>query len=245
MTINKLTPTTIDNVVHPGKHKIPRYIYHLTTKSAYEKMQKDRLIMPSEDYFFGDGIFAVELSNLFKRWKQPQKDWGAISLLEKLVQYVSKGKENLCILKIPTKELDRKLLVIRSQNLLFSLTSDTFCKKHNRKDISELVAGQISNGDSPEGSLLFALEKYLPKMADHLEFGVPAKFSKLYKQRKEAIEYIYPNPIPVNCTQKIGEVNITELKKSQNYDILKPLRSIFVQLLKGTPEEKNAQLLDC
>ena len=45
--------------------------------------------------------------------------------------------------------------------------------------------------------------------------------------------------------EKIGEVNIKELRKTAKYDPVRPMRSIFTELLKGTPEVKGAELLTC
>ena len=49
----------------------------------------------------------------------------------------------------------------------------------------------------------------------------------------------------IDICEKIGEINIGELRKSTEYDPIKPMRSIFSALLKGTPEEKGALLLNC
>ena len=45
--------------------------------------------------------------------------------------------------------------------------------------------------------------------------------------------------------KKIGEVNIAELRKTPEYDPVRPMRSIFTNLLKGTPQVKGAELLTC
>ena len=50
-----------------GKHKVPRFIYHMTNKTNYESMLRDGFIKTSPDVTLGRGVFATELTNLFKR----------------------------------------------------------------------------------------------------------------------------------------------------------------------------------
>ena len=75
--------------------------------------------------------------------------------------------------------------------------------------------------------------------------GAPVNESKLYTKRKQAIEYVYKDNIPITDAEKIGELNIAALRSSTEYDPTKPMRSIFTALLKGTPEVKGAELLNC
>jgi len=234
----------IQNIVttqHPGKHKIPRYIYHLTPQTAYESMLKDGVIKPAQDEFFGEGIFTFELENLFKCW-QKSNSWTFENLIERLLDYVSHGKP-ICLLKIPTKNLCIDNLVIRSQNRLFGWSRT--CDKKTSQQIDNFSMQLIKKGNSIEGSQMLALEKFLPNIADHIEFGVPAVLSTLYKQRKEAIEYIYSDDIPITDVKKIGEINIAEFRQTSDFDITHPIKSIFTKLLHGTQEEKAVKQLDC
>ena len=57
-----------------GKHKVPRFIYHMTNKTNYESMLRDGFIKTSPDVTLGRGVFATELTNLFKRWRL-NKSW--------------------------------------------------------------------------------------------------------------------------------------------------------------------------
>ena len=53
-----------------GKHKIPRFIYHITSRDNYEKILQSRYLKLSEaDNFSGSGIFMLELEKFFKPWK--------------------------------------------------------------------------------------------------------------------------------------------------------------------------------
>ena len=228
-----------------GKHKIPRFIYHMTNKSNYQSMLCDGIIKTSQDGLLGNGVFTTELTNLFKRWRKC-KSWRSKSLQEQLLRQVAKGKDEIVILKIPTSKLDSDKLVIRSQNKLFSWT---FSDK--AKDAFEQIAQRVYNEALPNGWLNKVREilkdiitkQESKKYAEHLTTGTPAKMSGLYKQRKEALEYVYLDNIPMSKVEKIGEVNIAELRKTSEYDPIRPMRSIFTNLLKGTPEVKGAELL--
>ena len=70
----------------------------------------------------------------------------------------------------------------------------------------------------------------------HLTFGELAKFSKLYKQRKEAIEYMYKDEIPFEYVEKIGETDISEYTKNGWKNLERNLQEIFKELLKNSPE---------
>lgn len=244
-----------------GKHKIPRYIYHLTNKQNYESILKDGVIIPSSDAFIGKAVFSTELTNLFKRW-QVHKAWGYDSLQDILIKQVAKGQDDIVILKIPTSKLNPNLLKIRSQQTLFNFYSSKSYEKFNTTGVMVVEKypefRKIAElNDFPKDALPAFLKFYkdfLTKIFSHmgennlgqmLMEGLPAKYSKLLKQRKKAIEYAYFDKIPVSDVEKIGEVNIAKLRKTADYDPVRPMRSIFTALLKGTPEEKGASLLKC
>ncbi len=228
-----------------GKHKIPRFIYHITNKSNYELMLKDGVIKTSKDKLFGDGVFTIELINLFKRWGK-NKFWGGRSLWEELIYQVAKGSDDLVILRIPTEKLNNDLLRVRSQNILFSWSTSLDCMAATVRAQSEfLKMPRETQGWMDKFFDIF--KKYLQpnSFGTHLLEGTPAKDSHLFKQRKEAIEYIYKDAIPIADTVKIGEVNIAQLRSTAEYDPAKPMRSIFIKLLEGTHEVKGAELLNC
>ncbi len=230
-----------------GKHKIPRFIYHMTNKANYESMLKDGVIKTTKEGLFGEGIFTTELTNLFKRWRN-HKSWGNDSLQEALIEQVAKGSDEIVILRIPTERLNHDLLKVRSQNTYFSWINSS-----KGSNILDNVVNEIKKmpkeGKGWMDKFINILKKHLSKnnkdIASHLTEGISAKDSHLFKQRKEAIEYIYQEKIPIAKTEKIGEVNIRELRKSVEYDPVRPIRSIFTSLLKGTPEIKGAELLNC
>ncbi len=211
-------------------------------------MLKDGFIKTSTDISIGEGVFATELTNLFKRWRQ-DKVWGSNSLQKMLIEQVAKGRDDIVIIKIPTQKLNHDSLKIRSQNILFNWTYSDKCYKMLENIEQELQKVAPDQTDW--------IRKFIPKVkqlifktepintATHLTKGAPAKESQLFARKKEAIEYIYKGNIPISNTEKIGEVNIAKLRSSSEYDPTKPMRSIFTALLKGTPEVKGAQLLNC
>jgi len=238
-------PLQAETTAKFGKHKIPRFIYHLTTKDAYDTMLKDGFIKTSIDNTMGKGIFMTDLNNLFKDWGR-NKAWGNDLLIGYLVDMVSIRNKDIVLLKIPTAKLDHDKLVIRSQKKLFewlwskkekiaySQLTD-FMKKNNIKkdeNYGEIAVNFLKK---------FLSENYSQEYAQHITGNTPAKFCHLYKQKHEAIEYAYKSDIDMSDVSKIGEINITQVTKAQDFDSKKPARSVFMKLLEGTPEIKAAE----
>lgn len=203
--------------------KIPRYIYHLTSNENYNSMLKDGFInkegMPR--LYIEKGIYTLELSNFFKFWGK-NKDWGYDNLQSMILRHIVKWiatsepeKSKLVILKIPTSKLDTQKLSIRSLNKLFNF---------------------VDNHDY----IIEASEE----LQTHLKGKTPATEAPLYKMRKEAIEYIYNENIPMKNVEQIGNiVNIPSLRKNPKF-ILNPAKFIMQALLSGTPEFKALKELN-
>lgn len=227
-----------------GKNGTPRYIYHMTTKSNYENMLKDGFIKVNDTEMAGDGICTAELSNLFKFWGK-NKDYGFIDLRHELINHIKKTIDsNIVMLRIPTSSLDTGKLILRSQNRTFRATNP------NEHDIlNEIVQqGVRNNPNKPCNGIASALDDYFTKIIEarkspHIYQGAPANQANMYNQRKEAVEYIYKDNIPIENAQNIGELNISEFKRTPQYDDSNPVKSIFTALLKGTPEGKGAEHL--
>ena len=118
----------------------------------------------------------------------------------------TEDKNKLVILKIPTDKLDAEKLFIRSENKFFE---QVLSKKRDTTDLQ-------------------------PHIKQNLEGNTPATKSKLYKNRKEAIEYIYKDDIPIEKAEQIGQIlNINTL----DYDKNNPVKSILQKILEGLPEE--------
>ena len=198
------------------------------------------------DKYMERGIFTFELDNLFRHWGV-SKSWNSDSLIEKLLRHLARKGEEITILRIPTEKLDPELLKIRSQNKFFEYQfSDDFANiatfALDKQDY--LKSKGVANSFTESFRLIFNEFENNPTIKKHMREGIPATQSTLYKQRKEAIEYIYQDYIPAENIEKIGEVNPEKLKLTGEYDILKPIKSIFRALLKGTPEAKHVERLN-
>lgn len=249
---------------------IPRFLYHLTNRANYESIMSSGVLRTSSDKFFGEGIFTAELTNLFKRWRR-SSDWGAANLQNDLLEQAAKDSSELVILKIPTEGLNVDNIRIRSQNRLFGGVDKYWKLKRQKIHENELLKAEYIDTEMRKLDRSILSEKGIQLMetkirlrADamfmepssgellsqipekqHMKVGSSIRERKLFQQRKEAIEYIYTEEIPTSQIEKIGEVNVDELRKTTEYDPLKPMRSIFSALLRGTPQEKGALLLNC
>jgi len=226
----------------PPSGTVPRFIYHMTNKDNYLKILKSGQLKPTSDDFMS-GVFMTDLENLFKHWTHDYA-WGSESLQFQLLRQCKKGKDDLIILKIPTSSLDCEKLVIRSQQRGFSYLEGNKDEliEFVRKD---LLRTEFEEKDAPN-MVLRSINRYLDKLRiqnNHLYTGRPARESKLFKQRKEAIEYVYTQPIKIDKVEKIGEVNVEKVKSTPEYDPMHPIRSIFSALLSGTPEAKGVKLI--
>lgn|SRR5574344_108506 len=211
-----------------GKHKIPRYLYHLTNEENYNSILADGKLKVSDKEFLS-GVFMFELPNFFKRWGFDES-WG-YNFKEKLMYRCLKHKDKLVILKIPTDKLDKTKLNVRVHD-------DLFRELNQAKSWIMKHVGEVNCFDD----LKKIYQKYHPE-AMHIFKGEPATEASRIKQRKKSIEYIYPESISSNNVEKIGEVNVIKFMFSDKYDLNYPMRSIFAELLKGTPEQNCTKLL--
>ncbi len=211
-----------NNTGFEGSKKIPRYIYHMTTKSKYESIMRDGFIkMSGSKLNVEKGVYAFDLCNFFNCWGK-HKDWGYEDLQRIILRHIVKwfssareGTSDLVIFKIPTANLDSEKLSIRSMNKLFKF-------EESGQKISELA----------------------PSLQKHLRGDTPAKEAPLYKMRKEALEFIYKDDIPVENCQRIGNiVNIATLRKDLAFGV-NPVKHIMQSLLSGTPEVNGTKLFN-
>lgn len=210
------------NNISFGRHKIPRHVYHFTNKKNYDSMLKDGFIKlsDSDPYLVGKGIFILDLQNYFKHWGF-SKDWYEplyISLLREVASWrhhICSDAQKLIILKIPTGKLDISKLKIRSQNKFFRH------KYSGKKLQSENI-----------------------NLRQHLSGQTPAYEAKKYTTKKEAIEYIYQDDIPIDIVEQIGNIVDIPLLKSTpkvSYDELG--KTILQMALKDTNEAKGLHLI--
>ena len=170
-----ILPKEVNKAV--GKHRVPRYIYHLTTQENYENMLKTGSIQihtSNRDDAAGDAIFATELTNLFKNWGNTAGDVHDDNILEKLFKKVGNSEHpNVIMLKIPTDKLDTDSLFIRSQYDYFLggqalKRSQIFSEQQLPQ---RLRASSLLKGYSGDGSLNSML-KYIKdnKLTDSPEY---------------------------------------------------------------------------
>ena len=232
-----------------SKHRVPRFVYHMTNKSHYEQIIKSGELKPSKDLFCGEAVFMTDLINFFKRWKKQTTD-NPESLQQRLITQTAKGENNLVIYRIPTAKLDSEKLFIRSQNVCFDWVNKNVEKLDCLSDEVLANYGGVFKEEN-EAAIVADFRELFKKTfkgnknAEHLINGASAKFSKFFKQKKEPIEYLYRDNIPADNIEKIGEVNLTDLPFFNQYDPNKPIRNIFTALLAGNPEIKGAELLNC
>lgn len=220
MEINK----TNQSINFTGR-KIPRFVYHLTNKKNYNQMCKDGFIKTTDsDPYIKDseGIFTIDWNNFCKLWGH-HKSWGEngyplqYSLLREAVKWVTSyidSLNELVIIKIPTDKLKQNKLAVRSQHLFFEV-------KENDLKLNQLTHNQLS----------------------HLSGNTPATQSKLLK-RRNAVEFIYKEPIPIENTEQIGSVlNIAEFRKSAEFDSDNPVKCILSKALNGLNESKAIEYI--
>ena len=165
-----------------GNRKVPRYIYHLTTKEKWSRILSSGELRPSYDGCM-KAVCMADLSNLFGQWKADLRTKGQ-QMLKDLVDHVQKDNSNLVILKISTEKLKRSEFFLRPQGECFKISKeDGF--------IPWLLKGKDKN-TVPNRKFLLLTE------------GVEAQNARKYRH-KDAIEYVYKNGIPVQNIEKIGE----------------------------------------
>ena len=223
--------------------KVPRFLYHMTNKKNYESIMGQGVLKMSDEIV--NGVYTIELTNFLKRWRS-HKSWKDVwgdSLQLALLEHTAKGSDDIVLLKIPTANLDTSKLAIRSQSTYFSWYDK------NKSAIEKFVYETDVNSINKSYEEKF--RDYIKEKAKNTKEGkmiigeVPAYLNKHYMQKKHALEYIYKDNITISQIEKIGEVNIAELRQTAQYDPIRPIRSIFTALLKDTSECKGAELLNC
>lgn len=224
-----------------NQNKIPRFLYHLTTKSNYQKMLETGAMNPAKEGLCGENIFMLDITNFFKRWTK--FNLGG-SHQKRLLAHVSgANREDVVLLKIPTKQLQREKLGIRSQDVLYSNAEYLggeqveFMKKFNCNSEEELLQ-LLEKDENAFDKFTNIFKRYL-----HLTNGTQAGNQRLFTTRKDALEYIYPEAIDIHSVQKIGQINPSEFELTSEFNPDKPMQSVFGKLLEGQPEQKGALLI--
>lgn len=95
-----------------GKHKIPRYLYHITSLGNYQKMLETEFIKPS---VYHKQIYMLELDSFSKYWNKADRN----NLCDYILNFqngINSG--GVVMLKIPTKYLSR--IKIRPRNRMIN-----------------------------------------------------------------------------------------------------------------------------
>ena len=174
-------------------------------------------LKPSRDGI--EGVFMLSIKDL-KYWNQCQvvNDKKRIpNLLQALIdQVIFHGQTyDLSLLKINMKELDIRKFRIREEQMLLndSHARNTFMQKLN-----------INN------KTLRGFFKYFIQRNKYYRQGESLNRAKIHTNNKKAIEYIYPDIIPSEAIEIVG--NCDNVKG-------KSLAYIFTDLTKGKPEANN------
>ena len=71
--------------------KVPRYIYHLTTKANYEQIKKQGCINMSQDYLSDkNAVYFVDWQNFIKRWGYLETDDNVFLSKKTFLKYLLK-----------------------------------------------------------------------------------------------------------------------------------------------------------
>ena len=186
---------------HVGKHKIPRYLYHVTTRANYESMLKTGSLRVSDPGGLGAGVYMLELQNMIKHYGNHKGYRG----LERLLGQASlQGGNELVLLRIPTTNLNASRLAIRDNGTPTNIIPSQF-------NVTKIIGDSAIN-------------------------------SKLYKQRKVGLEYIYPHDIDINNVSIVGSAKIKPIIEEGLISDTEAL-SIWKTLTKGNPEYKAFEVL--
>lgn len=183
-----------------GKHKIPRYLYHVTTRNNYESMLKTGTLRVSDPGGIGAGVYMLELQNMIKHYGNHNGYRG----LERLLGQASlQGGNELVLLRIPTAKLNASRLSIRDNGTPNIIPSQF--------DVTNLIGDSAIN-------------------------------SKLYKQRKVGLEYIYPHDIDINNVSMVGSAKIKPLLEGGLMTDSEGLE-VWKNLTIGNPEYRAFEVL--
>lgn len=182
-----------------GKHKIPKYLYHITPTKNLENIKKAGLHM-TEDDLYGEGVFMFDMANFLKFWtkKGNKEDYA-----KELLQYVGRHSTNVSIIRVPTKNLVKKDLSVRRQDKLFNIMNkyddvDDIYQAYSRKEISTKLMDEISEGEQ-------------------------AIMANKFDRKKVPLEYIYPSDIAAKDIEVIGQTNYDY----QKVDVLDIFRNLL------------------
>lgn len=202
-----------------GKHKVPRYLYHLTTESNYEKIIKSGVLKLGSDpdgseKLIDSGVFLFDLKNLIKHWKNlvnlpmtkqvDQRGSLLVNISNQMYNQANgsgqKAIDSLVLLRISTDKLKQDSLFVRS---LTDFHNQITIPSNNNKSSKFLSDIMTTDGEINKDKINH-LKNDLNYIYKNLFGNEPANLGKLRTQRKECIEYISKEEIPLSAVSKVG-----------------------------------------
>ena len=99
--------------------QIPEYLYHFTSAKNAEEIIKSGQLIAHDDHCAQniEGVFLLDFENFVKNWSKLTivNNLGSFNFFNMLFCHAVKGEERIACLRIPTKRLN-KTMVIRDQN---------------------------------------------------------------------------------------------------------------------------------
>ena len=235
-----LKADTVQIATKAGKHKIPRYLYHMTSFENYQKILESGSLKCSTNRM-PQGVYTLELDSFGKYWSKDFRN----DLCGKMLD----DSKKIVMLKIPTKNLEQSKLRIRTQDEVerCKLGLDVeqelnkwLYKPEIPKERKILLDKLLEKYDKKT-----AFEKYvdmMPKKVLPLVKGYDAKMSPLFKQRKADLEFVYLDDIPMSEIEVVGSADCKKLFgddlqfgfEAREHNIAK---TVFGNMFKSKPEE--------
>ena len=193
-------------------------MYHLTTEKNYQSMLKDGYIRPHACIDSPPFVFLFDMKNFTKFWRKTSQiqEQPRTTLLTNMI---FDEKENIVLLKIPTKELDARKLRLRRQKK---------CRSGQSGFAEDLT--NFTNNPYKFTTLM--------KMLKYILSGEPAVKSSLYNQLKEAIEFMTPDAIPIDKVKLLGKTTINRELLDKAHRQMVDIPEVWKALTAGTPEHK-------
>ena len=205
-----------------GKHKLPRYMYHLTTEENYLSMLKDGSLKPSQCMDSSVGTFLFDIKNFTRFWRKTpdvaeQPRTTLLNMIAGKLGFETQG--NLVLLRVPTNILDARTLRLRRQKL---------CR---------IGLGNVQKEQEAVLNDKFKFSNALECLKYTMQ-GENVSQLPLYNQRKEAIEFITSENIPIDKITLVGTARVDTKLLNEAHINCHDVPSIWRTLTKNQPEQK-------
>ena len=137
--VTKKLPYIKPNIIAQWERQIPEFLYHFTNKECADKILKSgKLIAKEEGSDFNlAGVFMFDLENFVKNWSKLYIDngeLGSFNFFNALFTQAAKGDKQIACFRIPTKRLNKNLIIRDQTNLI-----EAGKKIDLGEDVSELI----------------------------------------------------------------------------------------------------------